>query len=131
MKIMHSEFYNKIYSRTCQAYGPYHVCFSHLLSQCNTMTLDHIVTLTTLDLTAAAISLDVIFAFDTIFAHVILTLALLMSSPLMWHSEHLWDISVVQRAHISKLVLYGCETGYVPLRNGHKIQVFQNKVLSI
>jgi hypothetical protein len=42
--------------------------------------------------------------FDTIAAYFISLVALLMSSPVMWCEEHLWDISVLRRVYFSNLV---------------------------
>jgi hypothetical protein len=53
-----------------------------------TMALDHIV---------ATMELDVTVAFGTIVAFVIPLVALLMSSPVTWHKERLWNFSVLQR----------------------------------
>jgi hypothetical protein len=49
------------------------------------MNLDHIATVT----------LDAIVTFDTIVAFVIPFIVLLMSTPVMWHEEHLWNFSVL------------------------------------
>jgi hypothetical protein len=58
--------------------------------------LDHIV---------AGMTLDTIIAFNTTVAFVLPLVALLTSSPTMWHKEHLWNFSVLQRVHFPNLVL--------------------------
>jgi hypothetical protein len=69
------------------------------------MTLDHTVPTMTVDLTVATIPLDRIVDFDTIVAFAIPRVALLALSPVMWREEHLWNSSVLQRVHLSNLVL--------------------------
>jgi hypothetical protein len=39
-------------------------------------------------------------------AFVVPLVALLMSKPMMWHEEHLWNVSVLQSTHLSNLVLF-------------------------
>jgi hypothetical protein len=63
------------------------------------MILDHIV---------ATMTLDTIYACDTIVAFVIPFVALLTSSPLLFREEDLWNFSVLQRVHFSNLVLFSC-----------------------
>jgi hypothetical protein len=48
---------------------------------------------------------DIIVAFDTIVAFVIPLVTMLTSAPVMWHEEHIWNVSVL----LSNLV--GQETG--------------------
>jgi hypothetical protein len=52
------------------------------------------------------VALDFIVAFDIIVVFVIPLVALLSSSPVMWREEHLWNISVLQRVHLSDLVQF-------------------------
>jgi hypothetical protein len=52
-------------------------------------------------------TLESIVAFDTIVEFVMPLVALLMSLPMMWFEEHLWNASVLQRVHLSNL-LYTC-----------------------
>jgi hypothetical protein len=49
--------------------------------------------------------LDIIAASDTIVALVILLVALLTSTPVMLREEHLWKFCVIERVHISSLVI--------------------------
>jgi hypothetical protein len=44
-------------------------------------------------------TLDTIVSFDTTVAFVI-PLAALLTSPMLWHKEHLWNFSVLQRVHL-------------------------------
>jgi hypothetical protein len=76
------------------------------------MTLDHIVATVAFDITVATVpwdytvatmTLDDIVTFNTSVAFVIPLVALLMSSPVMWHKDPLWNFSVLQRLHFSNL----------------------------
>jgi hypothetical protein len=62
-----------------------------------TITLDHIIIAMTLDHFVTTMALDTTVAF------LIPLVALLMSLPVMWHNEHIWNFSVLQRVHISSL----------------------------
>jgi hypothetical protein len=42
----------------------------------------------------------------TTFAFAVSLVALLMSWPVIWHEEHLWNPSVLQRVHLSDLVIF-------------------------
>jgi hypothetical protein len=42
---------------------------------------------------------------ETIVAFVIRSVAPLMSLPMIWYEEHLWNFSVLQRVHLSNLVM--------------------------
>jgi hypothetical protein len=70
------------------------------------MEFDHTV-ITMTSSTLLQVTLDIIIAFDTIFAFVILLVALLTSSPVMWRKERLWDFSILLTAHLSILVTRG------------------------
>jgi uncharacterized membrane protein len=52
----------------------------------------------------ATVTLANIVAFDIFVAFVISLVALLTSSPVMWLKERLWNVSVLQRVHLSSLV---------------------------
>jgi hypothetical protein len=59
----------------------------------------------TLDRTVVTITLDTIVAFGDIVAFIILLVALLTSSPVMWRKEHIWNFSVLHRqCHSEKYV---------------------------
>jgi hypothetical protein len=60
--------------------------------------LEYIVALATSD-NITRVALDTIVAF-------VIPLVALLTSPLMWREEHLWNISVLQRARISSPVLW-------------------------
>jgi hypothetical protein len=45
-------------------------------------------------------TLDVTVAFDTSVTFVIPLVTLLTSSPIMWREEHLWNFTLLQRAHL-------------------------------
>jgi hypothetical protein len=66
------------------------------------MILDRMVTTVTLDHNVATMTLDTIVAF-TIVAFVVRLVALL-SSPVMWRKEHIWNGCVLRRVHVSNLV---------------------------
>jgi hypothetical protein len=67
------------------------------------MTLEYTVATMHLVYIVATITLDTIVAFVTIFEFVVPLFALLTSSSVMWHKEHLWNFSVLQRVHFSSL----------------------------
>jgi hypothetical protein len=68
--------------------------FHHIV----TMNSDHIQTTMTLD-TFLKVTLDTIVTF------VILMVALLGSSHVMWRRENFWNFGVIHKVHISNLVL--------------------------
>jgi hypothetical protein len=53
----------------------------------------------------ATMFLDNTVAFDTIVAFVIPLIVLLTSLTVKWCEEHLWKFSVLQKVHLSNLVL--------------------------
>jgi hypothetical protein len=57
-----------------------------------------------LDHISATITFDTVVAFFSIVAFVIPLVTLLLSMPMMWHEEHLWNVSVLQRVQLSNLV---------------------------
>jgi hypothetical protein len=68
----------------------------------------------TSDHNIATMTQDTVVAFDKSVAFFIPMVTLLMSMPMMWHEEHLWNVSVLQREHLSNvcfqyvIVLTGC-----------------------
>jgi hypothetical protein len=68
------------------------------------MTLDNIVTTVTLDQIVAMVASDIV-AFDSVVAFVIPWATLLMSLLVMWHKQLLWNFSILQRVHLSDLVI--------------------------
>jgi hypothetical protein len=55
-----------------------------------TLTLNHII---------ATMTLDIVVAF-------VITFIVLLSMPVMWYEEHLWNFSVLQRENLSNLASY-------------------------
>jgi hypothetical protein len=68
-------------------------------------TLDYILATVPLDHILATVTLDNIVAFDTIFAFFISLVVLLVSSPVTWCEEHLWNFSLLQRVRLSNSVV--------------------------
>jgi hypothetical protein len=58
------------------------------------------------DHTVAGMTYYTTIAFCTTAAFVISIIALLMSSPMMWHKVHLWNFSVLQTVNIPHLIFY-------------------------
>jgi hypothetical protein len=92
-------------------------CWKTLLQQCEPRSLlEHIVTTQTGDTVDSPCcnndleshycrnDLYTIVAFDTVAAFVIPIVALLTSTPVTWSEGHLWNFSILQRVHLSKLV---------------------------
>jgi hypothetical protein len=80
----------------------------------------------TFDRIIATLTLHTIVAFEIIVASVILLVSLQTSSHVMWRKERLCNFRVLQRVHISNLVLYGCEMSSLALSEERKLQVFEN-----
>jgi hypothetical protein len=79
----------------------------------------HIGTTMTSDNIIATVTLDTIIAFYTVTAFVIPLVTLLTSTPVTWREEHLWNFCVLQRLHLSNLVLY------IPIKEcSHYFHVF-------
>jgi hypothetical protein len=71
--------------------------------------MDHIIAAITLDHIVATMTLDHIVAttallFDNIVVFVIPLVAIMTSSPVMRHKEHLWNFCVLQKVRFSNLV---------------------------
>jgi hypothetical protein len=91
---------------------PAHCIFHHTVTMTlehtvATMTLVHIIVTMILNHNVGTMLLDHTVSsvpLDTIVPSVIPLVSLLISSPMKWHKEHLWNFSVLQRVHLSKLV---------------------------
>jgi hypothetical protein len=60
----------------------------------------------TLDYIIAAMTYGTTVPSHMIVSFVIPLVSLLTSMPMMWSEEHLWNVSVLQRVHLSNLVIY-------------------------
>jgi hypothetical protein len=48
---------------------------------------------------------------------------------MMWCEEHCSNVSVFKRVHVFNLVLYGCQTWPLTLREEHRFRVYENRML--
>jgi hypothetical protein len=83
-------------------------CWSTLLQQCKPrLLLDHTDATNASNCIIVTMPSDTVLAFYTVIAFVIPLIALLTSTPAMWHEEHRWNFSVLPRVHLSDLVSFG------------------------
>jgi hypothetical protein len=69
-----------------------------------TLIMGHTIAAMVSDYSVATITLDKVVATDIIVAFIIPLIALLISSPVLWHTEHSSNFCVFQRVHHSNLI---------------------------